>query len=388
MIKRGRFFSSFYRSDSSASEPEEEDLLDWDMDFNKRRITKRRNERNTATTKRSEPPTHYGQFEKSKMHSSASSDWLSKTVAKKDPAEEKKSHHSNQISRVEDKAPLRTNRALMNSAEFTKPTIDVEPGFSKPSTFVVPQPPSCRESSGGDGQTLAQREKEERLRRQRQKQAEFLQKLQQKQKGLGASMKVSQSSSVNVTGGTFTPGQSKTVPCPDGKTDFSKSISAPGNPNLGGETDFPKSQGFDVNEPKQNDSNFSSDSSSKSSNNSMSMSSRDPVSVSSRDSMSKSSSNALSKVKPFQGVKPFQSDQTVQGHTNRPPGVHQDTRGNAPGSNRTIINTSMMNNTIGNATMSTTATNAVLANRTMSSPKVSVHTMKMFSFSICDSLLY
>eukprot|EP00057_Strongylocentrotus_purpuratus_P017531 XP_011672005.1 PREDICTED: LOW QUALITY PROTEIN: Fanconi anemia group M protein [Strongylocentrotus purpuratus] len=186
ILRAGR--AAVLKSDSSHSDVEEaaedDDLMDWeiDLDFEDCRKNQRKNHSNHPALAKGRQLGDHKMLVKGIVSSKPSTgDWISKPKTDTQPFEV----NSKDVHAVREKikSPLKTNYALMNSERIKEGSVDPDKGLSisKPCTFIPPRPAAPSSSSSIDSpQTLAQREKEERLRRQKQKQADFLQKLQQK----------------------------------------------------------------------------------------------------------------------------------------------------------------------------------------------------------------
>lgn len=184
ILRAGR--AAVLKSDSSHSDVEEaaedDDLMDWEIDLNFEdcRKNQRKNHSNHQALGKGTQLGDHRRLVKGIVSSKPSSDdWISKPTTDTQPF--KVNHKDAHAVKEKVKSPLKTNYALMNSERIKEGYVDPDKGVSKPCTFIPPRPAAPSNGSLVDSpQTLAQREKEERLRRQKQKQADFLQKLQQK----------------------------------------------------------------------------------------------------------------------------------------------------------------------------------------------------------------
>lgn len=336
ILRAGR--AAVLKSDSSLSDVEEavedDDLMDWEIDLNFEdcRKNQRKNHSNhQALAKGRQLGDHRRSVKGIVSSKTSSGDWISKPRTDTQPFEV----NSKGVHAVKEKvkSPLKTNYALMNSERIKEGSVDPDRGVSKPCTFIPPRPAAPSSSSLIDSpQTLAQREKEERLRRQKQKQADFLQKLQQKR------AQTSSQTAANISPHQRTLSLSSWSHKKEegrDKTTTTNHILSSASPGSNTRCALPNSEGFEV------------------------------TGLSAEGSLSMKS-EAASKV----------ARTTI---TNRNVASRRDSC--TPGvsaSNKINHNLTMMDNTVANATMSTTTVNS----SALSSPRVSIYNFNYFKATL------
>ncbi|XP_054758508.2 Fanconi anemia group M protein-like [Lytechinus pictus] len=257
ILRAGR--AAVLKSDSSLSDVEEavedDDLMDWEieLDFEARKKNQKRNHAiHQASGRGRLLGNHRGLGKGMESSKPSGGEWISKPKTQSQPFQvNPKNVHDKEdgLTNVQgasekEKSPLKTNYALMNSGRTKDSLIGSDKGSSKPCTFVAPQ--SAAACSSGSSlmdspKTLAQKEKEERLRRQKQKQAEFQQKMQQKQAQTSSQAAISPvKRTLSLSSGSRKKEEASTE-----KTSVNRTLSfaTPGsNPRAA----FPNSEGFKV----------------------------------------------------------------------------------------------------------------------------------------------